>query len=88
MPISNELLRILCCPKSKKALRVLSTAEIETINKSIAKQQLSYTDGSIVNQPLSEGLITTDNETVYRIDEDIPVMLIEKGIPLPPTFGL
>jgi uncharacterized protein YbaR (Trm112 family) len=35
----------------------------------------------MVDKPLEEGLITEDGATVYRIDENIPVMLIEMGIP-------
>ena len=31
-------------------------------------------------ETLQEGLITVDKKTVYRIDDDIPVMLIEMGI--------
>ena len=34
-----------------------------------------------VETPLQEGLITTDNETIYRIDDNIPVMLVDQGIP-------
>jgi uncharacterized protein YbaR (Trm112 family) len=30
---------------------------------------------------LQEGLITEDGQTIYRIDDGIPVMLIDKGIP-------
>ena len=41
---------------------------------------MKYYDGSAVEEPLQEGLITEDDETVYRIEDGIPVMLVEQGI--------
>jgi uncharacterized protein YbaR (Trm112 family) len=38
-------------------------------------------DGKKVDTPLDAGLITEDGETIYRIDDDIPIMLIDEGIP-------
>ena len=43
---------------------------------------MKYHDGSDVDKPLDEGLITEDGETTYRIDDSIPVMLIDQGIPM------
>ena len=40
-----------------------------------------YDHGAAVKKPLSEALITRDRKTIYRVDEGIPVMLIEQGIP-------
>jgi len=88
MPIPNELLEILCCPKNKTAVRLLSTQNIETLNMLITKKMFHYVSGDPVTKSLGEGLITIDGKTVYRIDDDIPIMLIEKGISLPPETEL
>lgn len=81
MPINEQLLEILRCPATKAPLRLLAEDEIAALNDRIAKAEVAYQDGSAVDAPLDEGLITEDGATVYRIDENIPVMLIEMGIP-------
>ncbi len=36
--------------------------------------------GEKVADPITEGLITTDGQLVYRVEDGIPVMLPEAGI--------
>jgi uncharacterized protein YbaR (Trm112 family) len=55
---------------------------LERLNAQIKEGALVYTDGAVVSEPLTEGLITQDGRIVYRIDDEIPIMLVEKGIPL------
>ena len=81
MPISEQLLEILRCPAAKTPLRPLSDDEIGALNARIESEEVTYQDGNVVDAPLAEGLITEDGATIYRIDENIPVMLIEMGIP-------
>lgn len=81
MPISEQLLEILRCPATKAPLRPLSEDEIVSWNARIADEDVKYQDGNAVDKPLEEGLITEDGATIYRVDENIPVMLIEMGIP-------
>lgn len=81
MPITEELLSILCCPATKEPLRLLEEEKLQKVNTLILKKKLHYQDNSPVEKSLTEGLITTDGKTIYRIDQDIPIMLIEQGIP-------
>ena len=81
MPINEQLLEILRCPATKAPLRPLSDDEINVLNARIENEEVKYQDGNVVDKPLEEGLITEDGVTIYRIDESIPVMLIEMGIP-------
>ena len=81
MPISQDLLEILCCPETKVPVEMLPAEKLAKLNQRIEAGEVAYRDGSKVDKPLTEGLITEDNQTVYRIDEDIPVMLIDQGIP-------
>lgn len=81
MPISEQLLEILRCPATKAPLRPLSDDEISALNARIEAAEVKYQDGNVVDTSLEEGLITEDGATIYRIDENIPVMLIEMGIP-------
>jgi len=81
MPIDPQLLNILCCPKTKVDVELLSTRELDKLNEAIKKGSVKNVAGELIDTPLNEGLITIDKKTVYRIEEDIPVMLIDEGIP-------
>jgi len=81
MPIDKKLLDILCCPKTKTDVEMLSKDELDKLNAQIKKGLVKNVGGDQVENLLSEGLITVDKKTVYRIDDDIPVMLIDEGIP-------
>ena len=80
MPISQELLEILCCPESKVPVEMMTADQVSKLNASIDSKAVNYADGTSVEKPFSEGLITTDGQTIYRIDDDIPVMLIDQAI--------
>lgn len=80
MPIRPDLLEILCCPSTKTPVEILSDSRLERLNAAIEAGSISYADGSLVKRTLSEGLVTTDGLTVYRIDSGIPVMLVDQAI--------
>lgn len=80
MPISEELLKILCCPLTKKPVNMLSADKLELLNSQIADGKISDKEGNILKESLTEGIITEDSQTIYRIDDNIPVMLAETGI--------
>ena len=80
MPISDDLLQILCCPRTKVPVRMLPQDQLDKLNEKIAEGAVKYHDGGAVEKPLQEGLITEDEQVIYRIDDDIPVMLVDQGI--------
>ena len=79
--IDRELLEILCCPKTKVPVEMLSEDKLRAVNDRIGRGDVKTVDGSKVDKPLDAGLITEDGKTIYRIDDDIPIMLIDEGIP-------
>ncbi len=79
--IDQELLGILCCPKTKVPVEMLSDDKRNTLNERIKKGEVKTVEGKKVDTPLEAGLITEDQQTIYRIDDDIPIMLIDEGIP-------
>lgn len=81
MTINEELIKILCCPKTKKPVRILPEDKLAVVNRLITEGKIKDAEGNIVDQQLQGGLITEDDLTIYRIDEGIPVMLIPSGIP-------
>lgn len=82
MPITQELLSILCCPISQSTLRHLTSSEISLINTKIDSHELKSFDQCIIKQKLSDGLITVDSKYVYRISDGIPNMLPQDAIQL------
>jgi len=82
MSINNELLAILCCPETKQPVHVADEATVTRLNEAVARGSLKNKGKKPVTDPLDGGLIRADNKILYPVRENIPVMLIEEGIPL------
>lgn len=82
MSLSNRLLDILCCPETKVPVKICQKSILKQVNVAIAAGDIKYNDESLVSTPLAEALITDNAETIYRVDDGIPVMLADKGISL------
>ena len=80
MPIKEDLLQILCCPITKIPVRMLEPAELEQVNHQIATTKVANVGGEIVERPLDEGLITENDQTIYRVTANIPNMIPDEGI--------
>lgn len=85
--MDKKLLDILICPVSGAALMPLTAEQRDALNARVENKTLRYVDDSPVETPLEDGLITTDRRTVYRVDDDIPVLLPERGIPFEDQAG-
>ena len=80
MPVEGKLLEILCCPVSKTPLIVLAQQKLDKLNAAIESGDVLYVDGKKVSALLQEALITEDGKVIYKVQDDIPIMLEEKGI--------
>jgi uncharacterized protein YbaR (Trm112 family) len=80
MPVNGKLLEILCCPASKTPLTVLGRQKLDKLNDAIKSGEALFVDGEKVTDPLQEALVTEDGKVVYPVQDDIPVLLEEKGI--------
>ena len=78
--MDRKLLDILCCPVTKQPLALLDASELEALNAAIAAGGLQRLDGSPQTEPVREGLVTRDHQTIYRIDDGIPVLLADESI--------
>lgn len=81
MSVDGHILEILCCPVTKIPVKMLSSDKLADLNKRIGAGNVRYLDGASVDKPLDEALITANETTIYRVDDGIPVMLEELGIP-------
>ncbi len=80
--IDPELLRILCCPETHQEVRVAEPAVIEKLNGRIAAGTVTNRAGQPVKETIDGGLIRADGRYLYPIRRNIPVMLVDEGIPL------
>ena len=80
MPIDGKLLEILCCPVSKTPLVKLGQKKLDSLNSAIESGDVLYVDGTKVSAPLQECLITEDAKVIYPVQDNIPILLEEKGI--------
>jgi len=80
MTIPESLLDILCCPVSHEPLRPLEKGRVKKLNDVIGRGELLFVDGSTVDKPISEALVTRDAKVVYVVDDGIPVLLPDRGI--------
>ncbi|HET6677448.1 MAG TPA: Trm112 family protein [Nitrospira sp.] len=80
--IDKDLLAILCCPETKLDVSLADDALIGKVNDAVSRGVLKNKAQKPVTEMLDGGLIRADKKILYPIREDIPVMLIEEGIPL------
>ena len=80
MPVSKDLVDILCCPLTKVPVRLMTAEELEKLNTAVKGGQLKQDDGVTVEEALEEALITEDGERIYKVKESIPIMLKDQAI--------
>ena len=80
MTIDRKLLEILRCPITKQQLFPLSDVQLAKINAEIESGNVLQVDGDAVDKAVKEGLITENRSRVYRVEQDIPIMLEDESI--------
>jgi len=78
--MDKRLLDILCCPVSKSPVKPLTRSQLDAVNAAIRQGTVQTTAGAGVAAVLQGGLLTIDGKVIYRIEDDIPVMLADEAI--------
>lgn len=78
--MDRKLLDLLCSPDTRQPLALLESRGLEALNRAIAAGQVVRTDGTPQQQPLREALVTRDRRQVYRVEDGIPVLLVEEAL--------
>ena len=84
--LDKDLLAILCCPETKQPVLLMTDEELSLINEKVELEQIHNQGNSLVKEKLHGGLIRSDRKRVYPIRENIPILLIEEGIPVEGIF--
>ncbi len=80
--LSAELLKVLVCPETHLELTVADSAMLGRLNQAIAAGRLTNKAGQPVKQKLGAALVRTDGMVAYAVVDEIPMMLVDDGIPL------
>ena len=80
--VDAELIQILACPETRQPVRLADDALVRKLNEAIAGGRVVNRDGQPVTEAVQTGLVREDNQYVYPVRDDIPVMLIGEAIAL------
>ena len=78
--MDRKLLDILACPATRQPLSLLEARGLAALNEAIAAGGVARADGTPQRDALREALVTRDRKLAYRIDDGIPVLLVEEAI--------
>lgn len=79
--VNKELLDILCCPETKQDVEYIDGDIIKKINAEIKKGSIKNRGEEVIKEKIDSGLLREDEKYLYPIRKDIPIMLIDEGIP-------
>ena len=79
--MDRKLLDLLVCPATRQPLALLDKAGLAALNAAVDAGRLRRVDDTPQTVPLREALVTRDHRLAYRVDDGIPVLLVEEGIP-------
>jgi uncharacterized protein len=82
--MTKDILDILCCPETHQGLTLADASVIAQLNEQIKAGQLKNRSGKTVSEAIDAGLVREDRKYLYPIRSEIPLMLIDEGIPLQP----
>ena len=80
--IDKELLDILACPETKEPVHLAEQTLVDELNARIERGEVSNRGGDKVEKKMDGGLVREDRAFLYRIEDDIPIMLIDEAISL------
>ena len=80
--MDRRLLEILACPATRQPLALLDARGLAALNGAIAAGAIQRGDGSPQQAPVKAALVTRDRKLAYRIEDDIPVLLVDEAIAL------
>ena len=78
----KDLLEILCCPETHQPFQLADASFVADLNSKIKSGQIKNRAGKPIAEPIDSAYIRQDRKFAYPIRNNIPVLLIDEGIPL------
>jgi uncharacterized protein YbaR (Trm112 family) len=78
--MNKELLKLICCPSSKKQLKIIEEENLANLNHAISAGIIKNNEGKTLKDKIDQALITEDYEVAYIVRDDIPVLLENESI--------
>jgi uncharacterized protein YbaR (Trm112 family) len=78
---------LLVCPDDHSALVYADDQLLARLNSAIASRTLKNRAGQTLDRPLEAALVRADAVLAYPVIDDIPLMLVDKAIPLAQLDG-
>jgi uncharacterized protein len=85
--ISDELLKLLVCPDNRTTLTRAEPELVTRLNAAIADGRLRNKAGQAVENPFGGALVREDRTIAYPVIDEIPMLLVDEGIPLSQVGG-
>lgn len=73
--MDKRLLAILRCPVTYKELSLAKSATLKEVNAAIDAGTLSNREGRVLDEVMTEALVTDDGKVLYPVANGIPVLL-------------
>jgi len=80
--LSTDFLSLLCCPDDRTPLKQADDELVARLNASIAAGKLKNRGAQTMSKQLDGALVRADGRIAYPIIDEIPVLLIDEGLPL------
>jgi uncharacterized protein len=80
--LTDEFVRLMCCPEDRTPLTLADSALVASLNESILAGRLKNRGGRPVSDRLDGALVRGDQAIAYPIVQDLPILLVDEGIPL------
>ena len=77
--MDKKLLDILVCPVTRQPLAQLDGERLKALNTAIGQSGVQF-GGHRQTDVLREALVTRDGKRIYRVDDGIPVLLVEEAL--------
>lgn len=78
--MDKRLLTILRCPVTHKELSMAGSQVLDRVNMAIGEGRISNRDGRVLDEALTEALLTDDGKVLYPVADGIPVLLEGESI--------
>lgn len=80
--VNKDLLDLLVCPENHQPLRLAEADLVNRINRAIERGHVKNVGGAKVEKTFVECLLRDDEQLLYPVLDEIPILLVDEAIPL------